>query len=113
MNREMTFKQKLLFFIGVLKPNTSYCMLQYNGDKYYCYRLENGRWESYKGPFDTMQSCQNDQESVEEQIFAPARLKKHVEQDQPIIASNKAPKGQQVFWPNSFDFDVKTLKKFL
>ena len=58
MNRQMTFNQKFLLFIGVLKKDKCYCMKQYNGEKYYCYRLEHGRWESHKGPFDTKQECQ-------------------------------------------------------
>ena len=57
MNREMTFNQKVLFFVGILKKDKCYCMRQYMGEKYYCYRLEHGRWESHKGPFDTKQNC--------------------------------------------------------
>lgn len=62
MNRQMTFNQKVLLLLGLLKKDRCYCMKQYNGDKYYCYRIEHGRWESHKGPFDSKQNCPVPQE---------------------------------------------------
>lgn len=76
MNREMTFNQKFLLFIGVLKKDKCYCMKQYNGEKYYCYRLEHGRWESHKGPFNCKQDCptQAKEESIAELLHTRGEL---------------------------------------
>lgn len=112
MNREMTFYQKFLFFIGVLKKDKCYCMKQYNGEKYYCYKANSGRWESHQGPFDKKQDCYSTEEISHEPIFATLKLMKPMEEER-TIATDKVPQSRQVFLPNAFDFDTNTLKKFL
>lgn len=58
MNRAMTFYQRVLSIVGILEKEKSYCMKQYHGEKYYRYRHQQGRWESCKGPFDTIEECE-------------------------------------------------------
>ncbi|MEK6781721.1 MAG: hypothetical protein AABY93_08440 [Bacteroidota bacterium] len=113
MNREMTFYQKFLFFIGVLKKDKCYCMKQYNGEKYYCYRANSGRWESHQGPFDTKQNCYSSEEISSEQEITPVTVMRSTYKKQPAIISDTVPQSRQVFLPNAFDFDTNTLKKFL